>query len=184
MSFQFDHWEIYDPSTLQSPRKKKRVQYAEVCSVVLIPCRREYVEAGIDLWYHSEDVNWNVRRELDHQPDDEEKDVTQENVEINGIKIPDSIEDKMDVCDSSMSSSLESDDGMNLPQQPNSIFGFGTHHNRSHPSDNYADKAVVTSRNDQMMEMDCTPPPRSGHSQPATTAASAPPLQQHSSGNV
>jgi hypothetical protein len=135
MSFQFDHWEIYDPSTLQSPRKKKRVQYAEVCSVVLIPCRREYVEAGIDLWYHSEDINWNIRREID-QPDDEEKDIT---TQENGLKIPDRIEDKMDVCDSSMSSSLESDD-MNLPQQPcqppTSIFGFGTNNNRSQASDN------------------------------------------------
>lgn len=157
MSFQFDHWEIYDPSTLQSS-KKKRVQYAEVCSVVLIPCRREYVEAGIDLWYHSEDINCNARRVLDHQPDDEEKDVTEENAQINAIKIPDMVEDKMDICDSSMSSPLESED-TNLPQQPPSIFGYGS--NRSQPSESYLDKALV-SRSDQM-EMDCFPLSRSGH---------------------
>lgn len=75
MSFQFDHWEIDDnnypvifshrrrsltktPPLLErqlSLEKKKRVQFAEKCSVVLIPCRREYMEAGIGLWNHPDD---------------------------------------------------------------------------------------------------------------------------------
>lgn len=55
MSFQFDHWEIYDIGSEKDHfhfgKKKKRVRYSDYSTVILIPSRQEYVDAGIDLWY-------------------------------------------------------------------------------------------------------------------------------------
>mmetsp|Transcript_21234 Transcript_21234/g.29216 ORF Transcript_21234/g.29216 Transcript_21234/m.29216 type:complete len:115 (-) Transcript_21234:322-666(-) len=81
MSFQFDHWElnsdVFDrfkndtaslSSTSSSSKKpKKVVQYNEICSVVLIPSRFEYFNAGIDLWYKPADFSTaisQVRQEI------------------------------------------------------------------------------------------------------------------------
>lgn len=47
--------EIKKSTTPSSPKKdgkkKKKVQYSNVCSVVLIPTRQEFKNAGLDLWY-------------------------------------------------------------------------------------------------------------------------------------
>mmetsp|Transcript_15040 Transcript_15040/g.25018 ORF Transcript_15040/g.25018 Transcript_15040/m.25018 type:complete len:259 (+) Transcript_15040:201-977(+) len=55
MSFQFDHWEIDDRSQSKKNGPFKKVKYAKTCSIVLIPSKEEYVEAGIDLWYDQHD---------------------------------------------------------------------------------------------------------------------------------
>ena len=47
-------WEMDDSApTLPalSQKRKKKVQYSNVCTVVLIPTRKEFKEAGLDLWY-------------------------------------------------------------------------------------------------------------------------------------
>jgi hypothetical protein len=169
MSFQFDHWEIYDPSTLQSPRKKKRVQYAEVCSVVLIPCRREYIEAGIDLWYHSEDINWNVRREFERERQDDESDLSPppNSQLINGNTSKIAVDEKMDVCDSSDSSSQASDDMMTIPPQPSpdpSLFNFVSHQQQQPKAlDHYLADALRSESG--QMEVESFPSP--SHSTPA-----------------
>lgn len=71
MSFQFDHWEI-DESILPPPKglgrnkerapsitstkpPKRSINFATTCSVVLIPSRKEYLNAGIDLWFNRYD---------------------------------------------------------------------------------------------------------------------------------
>lgn len=42
---------IIPSSPTKNGKKKKRVQYSNVCSVVLIPTRQEFKNAGLDLWY-------------------------------------------------------------------------------------------------------------------------------------
>lgn len=37
--------------TMKPTSPKKKVKYSNVCSVVLIPTRQEFKEAGLDLWY-------------------------------------------------------------------------------------------------------------------------------------
>ena len=70
MSFEFDHWELgnnFLDSNQKSNRKRKVVHYAEKCSVVLIPSRVEYFNAGIDLWYKQKDFKSalnQVRKEI------------------------------------------------------------------------------------------------------------------------
>jgi len=86
MSFQFDHWELnsdifdgfkynndnnnasFSSVTSSSAKKsKKAVQYSDMCSVVLIPTRFEYFNAGIDLWYRPADFTIaisQVRKEI------------------------------------------------------------------------------------------------------------------------
>lgn len=56
------------PIMMNSSDKKKnhnhhRVQYNHKCSVVLIPSRQEYVDAGIDLWYSQMD-QMNAQQEV------------------------------------------------------------------------------------------------------------------------
>mmetsp|Transcript_32461 Transcript_32461/g.44491 ORF Transcript_32461/g.44491 Transcript_32461/m.44491 type:complete len:94 (+) Transcript_32461:91-372(+) len=60
MSFEFDHWELDNQVSSEqkiSHKKRKVVHYAEKCSVVLIPSRVEYFNAGIDLWYKPKDFS-------------------------------------------------------------------------------------------------------------------------------
>jgi hypothetical protein len=45
----------YNTSRNIEKKKRSRVKYARSCSVILIPCRKEYVDAGIDLWYSRND---------------------------------------------------------------------------------------------------------------------------------
>lgn len=47
-------------------KKVKHVQYSNVCSVVLIPTRHEFRDAGLDLWYR--------RGEYDYGSSDDERD--------------------------------------------------------------------------------------------------------------
>mmetsp|Transcript_7173 Transcript_7173/g.10162 ORF Transcript_7173/g.10162 Transcript_7173/m.10162 type:complete len:274 (+) Transcript_7173:108-929(+) len=93
MSFQFDHWELDDEytsslssssnstkscedlHTVKNSKKKRKVQYANTCAVILIPTRREYIDAGIDLWYSRSDqstaqsqVASEVKRLMDFNP--------------------------------------------------------------------------------------------------------------------
>lgn len=74
MSYQFDHWEIYDflndynlfhkkrekemnlaknndKSNDKNNSQKKNVRYSNRVSVILIPTNQEYIDAGIELWY-------------------------------------------------------------------------------------------------------------------------------------
>ena len=63
----------HDRSMLSSPTVKKRkrnnsVHYFERCTVVLIPSRIEYIDAGIDLWYKQADycvAMMQVQEEMD-----------------------------------------------------------------------------------------------------------------------
>jgi hypothetical protein len=40
---------------LKMPVVKRNVSYANTCAVILIPSRKEYIDAGIDLWYNKKD---------------------------------------------------------------------------------------------------------------------------------
>jgi len=40
-----------EQAQMQQPHKEKRVKYAKTCSLILIPTRQEYEDAGIELWY-------------------------------------------------------------------------------------------------------------------------------------
>lgn len=59
MMFSIDHGGLNDfvfPLFSQSPPKPKphvtKIKFSETCSVVLIPCRQEYKDAKIDLWFN------------------------------------------------------------------------------------------------------------------------------------
>jgi hypothetical protein len=45
----------YERSTIKKRKKTHSVHYYERCTVVLIPSRIEYIDAGIDLWYNQAD---------------------------------------------------------------------------------------------------------------------------------
>jgi hypothetical protein len=72
MAFHFDHWEIYDFGL--SPQKpKKKVHYSNTCSVILIPTRDEYFKAGIDLWYHRDELDFGTEEHDDSPEKDANK---------------------------------------------------------------------------------------------------------------
>lgn len=51
-------------------RNHQRVHYHDRCTVILIPSRTEYIDAGIDLWYKQSDfyiAMMQVQEEMDAQ---------------------------------------------------------------------------------------------------------------------
>jgi len=58
MSYYFHHWEIdniFDEKKFKKSKniknkKQKKVRYSNTVTIILIPTKEEYIEAGIDLW--------------------------------------------------------------------------------------------------------------------------------------
>ena len=68
MDFHFDHWEINDIPEFKFQSKSKRnrqVKYSNKCSIVLIPTRKEYIDAGIELWYKGGDFKSALKQVVD-----------------------------------------------------------------------------------------------------------------------
>jgi hypothetical protein len=65
--FHIDHWELSEYPNCKGPKSRtvkksskiittsKSVRYAKSSTIILIPSREEYEEAGIDLWYSNND---------------------------------------------------------------------------------------------------------------------------------